>query len=244
VSVPRIGVIGGVGPAATILYYRLILDGAQERVGGRRRPEIVLYSLDHSRVDDYLEGMLLDQLAGYLIGAIGSLEAAGCDAAVIACNSMHLVYEEVAARTKIPMVNIVDAALDATVRRGFRAVGLLATTFVVKSRLYHRALESRGIRPAVPNNDEQDWIMEAILDDLQGPIVPPATVERLLANVVALEEQGAEAVMLACTDLSVAITEANSPLPVIDTARIHVDAVLDRVLTGQRGIGLSSVSQP
>lgn len=221
----RIGVVGGVGPAATILYYRLLIDGARARGGGI--PEIVIDSLDLDEIERYLGRRDLDSLEQRLVRSVAGLGQAGCDSVAIACNAMHLAYGRVAARVAAPMVNLIDAVLDETVRRGYRTVGLLASTFVVTSGIYRDPLEAKGIRCLIPGEAGQDWIMKTILGDLQEPVVPAGTVARLLQNVADLRDRGAEAVILGCTDLPVAITEANSPIPVLDTAQIHVDAVLD-----------------
>jgi aspartate racemase len=222
----RIGVVGGVGPAATILYYKLLIEGARARAAGL--PEIVIDSLDLHEIEGYLARRDLDSLENRLVRSVAGLGDAGCDSVAIACNSMHLAYGRVAARVTVPMVNLIDSVLDETVRRGYRCVGLLGSTFVATSGIYQDPLEAGGIRCLVPGESEQAWIMETILGDLQEPVVPARTVARLLQNVADLRDQGAEAVILGCTDLPVAITEANSPIPVLDTARIHVDAVLDR----------------
>jgi len=223
----RIGVVGGVGPAATILYYRLLIEGARARTAGRELPEIVIDSLDLHEIEGYLGRGDLDSLEHRLVRSVAGLGNAGCHSVAIACNAMHLVYDRVAARVTVPMVNLIDSVLEETVRRGYRSVGLLASTFVARSGMYQDPLEARGIRCLIPVETEQGWIMETILGDLQQPVVPATTVARLLQNVVDLRDVGAEAIILGCTDLPVAINEANSPIPVLDTARIHVDAVLE-----------------
>jgi aspartate racemase len=235
VTYRRIGVVGGVGPAATVLYYQLLIDGARARTGGRESAEVVIDSLDRNEIEGLLGRRDLDRLTDRLAQSVARLGNAGCDRVVLACNSMHLVYDRVAARATVPMVNLIDVVLGETVRRGFRSVGVLAATFVVTSGLYRRPLEARGIRCLVPDEEEQNWIMGAILGDLQKPVIPTQTIDRLLLDVRKLHDLGAEAVILGCTDLPVAITAANSPIPVLDSARIHVDAVLD-------GISLSASS--
>lgn len=220
----RIGVVGGVGPAATILYYRLLIARAREIDPGSM--EIVIDSLDLEEITGMFRDRALDRMGERLARAMVTLEEAGCDSIAIACNSMHMAFDRAASAVKVPVISIVDAVLEATTRGGYRSVGLLATTFVMQSGLYRDPLEARGVRCVEPSAAEQEWIMAAILDDLQRPTVPPATVERFVTIVTDLARRGAEAVILGCTDLPVAITDANSPLPVLDTARIHVDAVL------------------
>jgi aspartate racemase len=220
----RIGVVGGVGPAATILYYRLLVERARDLAPGP--VEIVIDSLDLEEITQMFRDRAIEPMGERLARALATLEAAGCDSIAIACNSMHLAFDRATAGIRIPVISIVDAVLEATARGGHRSVGLLATTFVMQSGLYRDPLEARGIRCVEPSPADQEWIMAAILDDLQRPTVPQATVERFTGIVAGLAQLGAEAVILGCTDLPVAITDATSPLPVLDTARIHVDAVL------------------
>jgi aspartate racemase len=215
----RIGVIGGVGPAATILYYRLLILGGA--------PEVVIDSLDRTEIEDYLGRHDVDALAVRLDRSVADLAKVGCDGVVIACNSMHVVYDRVAAKATIPVVDLIGAVLDEIVRRRYRSVGLIGTTFVMRSGIYRDPLEASDIRCLVPPDSEQDWIMGAILDDLQREVVPADTVDRLLRDVADLRDRGARAIILGCTDLPVAINAGNSPIPVLDTARIHVDRVLD-----------------
>jgi aspartate racemase len=222
----RIGVVGGVGPAATVLYYRLLIERASEIAPGSGPLEIVIDSLDFDEITGMFRDRAIDRLVPRLSRALVTLESAGCDSIVIACNSMHMAFSRAAPAVSIPVISIVDATLEATTRGGFRSVGLLATTFVTQSRLYRDPLEVRGVRCVEPSEADQEWIMAAIRDDLQHATVPAATIERFVAIVAELARRGAEAVILGCTDLPVAITDANSPLPVLDTARIHVDSVL------------------
>lgn len=220
----RIGVVGGVGPAATVLYYRLLIERAKEIAPGSL--EIVIDSLDLDEITGMFRDRAIDRLVPRLSRALVTLESAGCDSIAIACNSMHMAFSQAAPAVKVPVISIVDAVLEATARGGYRSVGLLATTFVMQSRLYRDPLEARGVSCIEPSDADQEWIMAAILDDLQRATVPAATVERFVAIVADLAGRGAQAVILGCTDLPVAITDANSPLPVLDTARIHVDSVL------------------
>ena len=138
---------------------------------------------------------------------------------------MHMVFDRVQQRVQVPMVSLIQAVLVDVHRRALNTVGLMGTTFVMRGDLYRKPLEESGIRCLVPDEEEQAWIMGAILGDLQRPPIPKETVRRLLDNAAKLREQGADGVILACTDLPVAITEEMSPTPLLDSPRIHVRAV-------------------
>jgi aspartate racemase len=225
----RIGIVGGIGPSATVLYYRGLIDGYYSRKKDQHFPEIVIHSLDFEEVNGYFEkdlGCLSDKVTG----AVKGLQSAGCDFVLFACNAMHMVYDDVKRRTDVPMLSIIECVLQEVHRRGMKKVGLMATTFLMDGGVYQRLLDEAGIGYEMPAKKEQAWIMEAICQDLQRPPVPPATVARLIHNVDDMRRRGAEGLILACTDLPMAVTEENSPLYLFDSTKIHVNAALDLAL--------------
>ena len=226
----RIGIIGGVGPSATVLYYQQIIEGYRDRIGGTHYPEIVIHSLDLGEINAYFYAGDLESLSNKLVQTVEGLEKAGCDFALFACNAMHVVFERVQQCVRVPMVSIIEAVLKEVRQRQFKRIGIMGTTFVVRDRLYREPLEQLGIESIQPDEDEQEWIMEAILGDLQQPHIPEGTVARFLKDVESLGARGAEAVILACTDLPVAITEERSAIPLIDTTKIHVKSILGLAL--------------
>ena len=226
----RMGIIAGVGPSATVLYYKQIIAGFRERLGHEHAPEILIHSLDHGEINEYLINEDRDALTDTLVRAIDGLSRAGCNFALIACNAMHMVFDRVQERVPVPMVSLVQAVLKDVHRRKFKSVGLIGTTYVMRSELYRKPLKESGITCLVPDEEEQFWIMGAIQGDLQRPDIPKGTVTRLLENVARLRKEGADGVILACTDLPVAITEEMSPTPLLDSTRIHVRAILDYAL--------------
>ena len=221
------GMIGGVGPSATVLYYQLIIAQAHEKTGGDYYPELLIHSLNLGEVNEYFYSKDLDGLADKLVSVGKWFEDAGCDFMFMACNAMHMTYDAVSKRVNLPMLSIIEETLAETQRRGLNRVGVMGTTFVMQSGLYRNVLENAGIECLEPDEAEQGWIMEAILGDLQCPSIPEETITRLLKDVEDLGARGAEAVILGCTDLPMAITEENSPVPVLDTTRIHVNAIMD-----------------
>ena len=221
------GMIGGVGPSATVLYYQQIMAIAHEKMEGEHYPEILIHSLDLGEMNVYFNNNDLDGLTEKLVSVGNWFEGAGCDFMFMACNAMHMAFEKVQKRVNLPMLSIIEAVLEEARERGLSRVGLMGTTFVMQSGLYRKAFEAAGVACIEPDEPEQAWIMEAILGDLQRPSVPEDTTTRLLRDVEKLGSQGAEAVVLGCTDLPMAITEDNSPAPLLDTARIHVNRIMD-----------------
>ena len=226
-SYRKIGIIGGVGPSATILYYRGIIAGYQKRKGDLHFPAIVIHSLDYGQVIEYFEKNTLEVLSEKLVQVIDGLRGSGCSFAVLACNGMHMVFDRVQERSSLPMLNLIECVLKEVKSRRVKRVGLIGTTFAMRSGLYRQPLERSGIECLVPDEPEQDWIMKVINVDLQQTCVPHDTVVRLLKDVDALGERGAEGIILGCTDLPAAITSENSPIPLFDSTKLHVEAILD-----------------
>jgi aspartate racemase len=225
----RIGIVAGIGPSATVLYYQGLIGRYYERMKDQHFPEIVVYSLDFEEINQYLEndlGLLTDKVAG----AVKALQAAGCDFALFACNAMHMVYDEVNSRTSLPLLSIIECVLDEVRKKRVRKVGLMGTTFIVRSGTYQRLLDKAGVEYVLVDSGEQEWIMNAICQDLQRPPVPASTLARFSRNVDDLGRRGAQGLILACTDLPVAVTEENSPLPLFNSTKIHVEAALDVAL--------------
>jgi len=223
----RIGIIGGVGPSATILYYRGIIEGYYKIKGDQHFPEVVIHSLDFEEVNGYFKRGELGLLSDKLVRVIEGFQDAGCDFALFACNAMHLVFERVQNRVSLPMLNIIDCVLREVLRQSVKKVGLMGTTFVMESGLYRQPLEQLGIECLQLYEGEQKWIMKVIMGDLQQSRIPHETVARLLKDVQVLKEREAEGVILACTDLPAAITDENSSLPLFDSTKIHVKTILD-----------------
>jgi aspartate racemase len=226
----KIGMIGGVGPAATILYYNKIIEGFQEKTGAGHYPEFLIHSLNMGEVASLFEREEYEPLGEKLVQTVNGFHKMGCDFAVIACNGMHILYDYIQERITLPMISIIESVMIEVKQRNFKRVGLLGTTFAMRGPLYRTPLEKAGIESIVPDDLEQEWIMEAILGDLQRPEVPGKTVDRLMNNVEKLKKRGAEAIILACTDLPVAIKEENTKATLIDSTKIHVRAILDCIL--------------
>ena len=226
----KCGMIGGVGPAATTLYYNKIIEGFREKIGAGHYPEFLIHSLNLGEVSSLFEREEFEFLGDKLVQTVNGFHEMGCDFAVIACNGLHTVFDYVQERISIPMISIIESVMKEVRQQDYNSVGLLGTTFVMRGPLYRTPLEKVGIECIVPDDLEQEWIMEAIMGDLQLPEVPGKTEDRLMNNVEKLQKRGAEAIILACTDLPVAIKEENTKAILIDSTKIHVRAIINCIL--------------
>jgi len=237
----RIGIIGGVAPAATTLYYHQIIRECKNRTGTHDAPEILIYSLNLEEINSFFIKKEYGPLIVKLVTIIQGMAAMGCDFAALSCNTLHMVFDSVAKQVKIPIINIIEAVKQEMLIQEYSCVGLLGTTFVMQEGIYRDRIKAVDVNCIVPAMDEQEWIMTSILDDLQKPEIPIGTVNRLLDTIKSFKEQGAQAVILGCTDLAVAITRKNSPLPLLDSTEIHVQAIVKEACNTNQEKSMSGI---
>lgn len=221
--------MGGLGPESTIDYYRLILDAWKARHPSSL-PHIVIDSLDVNL------GIRLVQsdrpgLVRYLLDSIRRLERAGCDFAAMAANTPHIVFDELAAASPIPLLSIVECCADAVEARGFGRVGLLGTGFTMGAGFYPTVLKRRGIDVVVPDEARRSWLHERYLGELLNGVFTDETRAGVTRIVEEWAEKGdVEAVILAGTELPLLIrSDTLAGLPLLDTTQIHVRAIVDRL---------------
>lgn len=227
-----IGMIGGIGPESTIDYYRRLLDGHREQAPNGPSPAIIINSIDLQKGLDLLTKNQLGQLTEYLVPEIERLARAGAEFGFLAANSPHIVFDEVARRSPIPLVSIVEAACAEAKRLGLKNLGLFGTRFTMHAAFYPKVFSREGVALAVPTAEEQDYIHDKYLNELIPGKFLPQTRERLLAIAARMrEENGIQALILGGTELPLILTDS-TPLgiPFLDTTEIHVRAILERAM--------------
>lgn len=226
----RIGVIGGMSWYSTAEYYRVINERVQERRGGHHSADLLVHSLDFDEIrqcqidgDWQRAGKLMATSAAGLVGA-------GAQLLVLATNLMHKAAGAVEDAVAVPFLHIADAVAQEAARLGTRRIGLLGTRPVLEDGFYAERLARHGIETVVPDEPTRTRLDEIIFDELTVGDVHPASQAALRAALERLAAEGAQAVALACTELELAITAADSRLPLIATARTHACAAADRAL--------------
>jgi aspartate racemase len=226
----RIGILGGTTPESTLEYYRTIVHRYTERFGDHSYPEIIIYSVSFQQYIDWMEAEAWDQLAEGLIEAGHRLEAAGADLLLIATNTMHLVFDQVAAAMTVPMVSLLDAVGDAIEAQGWTTVGLLGSCTTMEKPFYRDALAARGIDVLVPGEAARRYIDQTIFDELSVGNLRAETRAQYLAIIDRLVSQGAEAAILGCTEIPLLVTASDTEVPLIDTTAVHAEAALQAAL--------------
>ena len=224
-----IGIVGGLGPESTIDYYRRILE-AWERAEPGTAPSIVIDSLDVRR-GLYLVEHDRAGLVEYLLGSLLRLAGAGVDFAAMTANTPHIVFDELAARSPVPLVSIVEVCADEARRRGLRRLGLLGTRFTMEASFYPTVFDRYGITVAQPADADRSWVHERYIGELLRGEFRGDTRDRFIALVGRMREQERiDGVILGGTELPLLLkSDVIADLPALDTTALHVAAIVDRL---------------
>ena len=224
----KAGIVGGLGPASTLDYYSGIIDGFRARAQDGSYPEIVIDSIDMTGMLSLVSAKDWDGLVALLAGAIRDLAGAGATFAAIASNTPHIVFDRVKAQSALPLISIIDATCAYAQSRQCRKVVVLGTRFTMGSGLYTEAFRRYGITAVVPSEDDQETIHHIIFPRLEDGIVVAEDKEKMLgiANRLIAQEQ-ADGLVLGCTELPLMIHDGDLDTLILDSARIHIDAIVD-----------------
>ncbi len=227
----KAGIIGGIGPASTLDYYDGIIKGVLSSSGGADYPSLIINSINMTQMIGYVAAGQTAKLTDMLAQAIDEAQAAGAEFAAIASNTPHLVFDAVKARVGVPMISIVDETCREAVRLGCRRVVVLGTLFTMRSGLYTSAFEQLGMEAFVPDEREQQEVYGIIYPNLENGIVIPEDKKRLLAlSDKLVKEYRADALVLGCTELPLAVKPGEVETQLLDTAQIHIKSIVQAIL--------------
>ena len=224
-----VGLVGGLGPESTIDYYRRIVE-AWMTDHPDSAPSIVIDSLDVRRAL-HLVNADRTALADYLFASLERLAAAGVDFAAMTANTPHIVFDELAVRSRVPLVSIVEACAEETRRRGMSRVALLGTRFTMEAPFYTTVFARYGLAIVVPGDADRAWIHEKYIGELLMGKFRDETRQRFETLVGRLrDEQRIDGVILGGTELPLLLTSAAvAGVPALDTTAIHVAAIVQRL---------------
>lgn len=226
-----VGIVGGLGPESTIDYYRSIIARFRERDPQHRYPAILINSLDVDKGIDMLNQGRLDDLADYLVAGFEVLVRAGADFGCMAANTPHLVFDKVKKRTPLPLISIVRATAEHAKALGVKKAALLGTGFTMGADFYPEEFSRIGIDLVRPTEQERAQIHKIYIGELLNNQFLPESREAILAIAARLRsEEGAEVVALAGTELPLLLRNSGSDIRFLDTAVIHVEAIVEELL--------------
>jgi len=225
----RIGIIGGLGPESTVDYYKRIIEGLRSE-GSLAAPEILIYSLDMEEVLGLVSRQEWPNLVYLLTAKLKALQRAGADFAVIASNTPHIVFDEVQARSPLPLISIVTATLNKAKSLGLSTLGMLGTRFTMQSNFFAPQFSEQGILVTVPPVEDQEYIHDKLMTEIELGIITKETRAGLLEIIQRmLKTEKIDGVILGCTELPLILTEDAFGLPFLNTTAIHVESIIDRM---------------
>lgn len=220
-AVKTIGLLGGMSWESTVHYYQIINEEVQNELGGLHSAKIILYSVEFSEIEKYQSSNQWEKCGEILGKAAKRLEAAGADFILICTNTIHKIAPQLASAIHIPIIHIADAAADELERSHIKRVGLLGTKYTMTQDFYKERLADRGIEVLLPNPDDVETINSVIFEELCVGKINEESRKKLRRIIEKLEADGAEGVILGCTELGLLIRQSDASVPVFDTTIIH-----------------------
>lgn len=228
-----IGLLGGMSWQSTAIYYRLMNQYAQAKQGGQHSARILMHSVDFAETHRHQHANDWAGCAEILVQAAQGLAAGGASFIVLATNTMHKLADEIEEGAGLPLLHIADPTGDKLRNEGVKKVGLLGTRFTMEEPFYRRRLETRfGLETVTPDKDTRENIHQLIYQELcKGKVTEDARAIFRTA-IDELKQAGAEAVILGCTEITMAVDPTTVSLPVFDTTKLHVRAAINLALAG------------
>jgi aspartate racemase len=226
-----IGLIGGMSWESSIEYYRIINETVRARLGGLHSAKSVMYSVDFAEIEALQHQGKWDEATDLMIDAAQRIQRGGADFVIICTNTMHKMADEVQNHIQIPLLHIADATAEKIKAHGLKKIGLLGTRFTMEEDFYRgRLTEKQGLEVIIPTERERDIVHRVIFDELcLGEIREPSK-EQYISIMDHLVRDGAEGIILGCTEISLLIQEEDSQIPLFDTTEIHAIAAVEYAL--------------
>ncbi|HSX28483.1 MAG TPA: aspartate/glutamate racemase family protein [Candidatus Saccharimonadales bacterium] len=225
-----IGLMGGMSWESSQLYYQIINETAREKLGGLHSAKSLIFSFDFAEIEALQHAGNWGEATRRMIEAAQSLEKGGADFVLICTNTMHKMAKEVAANISVPLIHIAEPTAQAIKAQGAKKVGLLGTKFTMEQDFYKGWLENVGIEVVIPNEADRQIVHDVIYNELCLGIIKEPSKQEYLRIIDSLKDQGAEGVILGCTEITLLVKQEDSSLPVFDTTRIHAETAVEIAL--------------
>ncbi|WET03560.1 aspartate/glutamate racemase family protein [Flavobacterium sp. YJ01] len=224
----KIGLIGGISWVSTSDYYTLINKGINEKLGGLNFSECLIYSFNYADIKKNNDNNDWDSTFKMLLKAAEVLKSGGAEAIVLCANTMHLIADKLQNAIGLPLIHIAEETAIEIQKKQIKKVGLLGTKFTMELDFFKDKLIEKGIQTVIPNNeDDKDFIHYTIFEELGRGLVTDETKKRYLEIANELIKNGAEGIILGCTEIPLVIKEGDLNVPIFDTALIHTQAAVN-----------------
>jgi len=219
-----IGLLGGMSWESTLGYYRAINEGVKKSLGGLHSAKIAMFSVDFAPIEKLQQAGDWEGTAKILSKAARNVELAGADFLIICTNTMHKVVPEIQKAIGIPVLHIADATAEILVSEGIKSVGLLGTAFTMEEEFYKgRLIKNYGLNVLVPNNNDRQIVHNIIYQELCLGKIDSSSKAEYIRIIDALTAQGAEAVILGCTEIGMLVNQSDTKVRLLDTTVIHAE---------------------
>lgn len=226
-----IGLIGGMSWESSQEYYRIINETAREKLGGLHSAQCLMLSFDFAEIEELQHSGNWQEATRRMVEVAQNLEKGGADFVLICTNTMHKMAKEVQDSIKIPLLHIADPTGAAIKAKGITKIGLLGTKYTMEHDFYKgRLISEFGLEVVVPDESDRQTVHDIIYDELCLGIVKDDSKKKYLAIIEKLKAQGAEGVILGCTEIMLLIQQADTDLPIFDTTRIHAETAVELAL--------------
>ena len=227
----KLGLVGGIGPESTIPYYRDIVYGVRDRVGGNFFPNLCIESVSVFDVLGFCARNDYEGLTAYVSNAIENLVKSGAEIVAITGNTPHIVFEQLQKRSPVTIISIVEATRNQALQQGRKRLGLLGTGATMRADFFKEPFRRSDIVVVTPREDEIAVIDRIISSELELGIIKEESL-RVLQRIIARmqKDEAIEALILGCTELPLLLNDDVSPVPCLDTMKIHIDVLIDEIL--------------
>ena len=223
-----IGMIGGMSWESSLEYYRILNEQIKQKLGGLHSAQCLMYSVDFGPIAQLQHDNDWEELSRIMVETGQRLEKGGADFIIICTNTMHKMAKEVGAGISIPLIHIADTTAEEIKRQGLNTVALLGTRFTMEQDFYKgRLAEKHGLKVLTPDDTDMDTIHRIIYKELcLGTILKDSKTE-YLRIIEKLIDQGAEGIILGCTEIPLLVKQKDVSVPILDTTQLHAEAAVE-----------------
>ncbi len=228
----KIGLVGGLGPEATIDYYKIIIDAFKEKSTGLVYPEIIIYSVNMSEFLDLMKQKEYEKVTAYLLEKTNALKAAGADFAALTANTPHLLFNQLNEQANLPLISIVEATAREAFNKGLKRPGLFGTGFTMNTPFYSDVFHRYDMQVVLPEAKDKEIINQKLFSEIELGIFRDDT-RLLLIDIIKkmIEQQQIDSIILGCTEFPLILAEPEyCGIPVLNTTQIHVNEIIHMCL--------------
>ena len=227
----KIGLVGGTGPESTLMYYKEHNSRIDKITDGKAMPDIVIESVNFRKAWEYVCSERYDLLTDYLAEKVTCLQNSGAEVISLTAVTMHLVIDDIIAKTNADLISIPKAVCKEALSAGYKKIGLLGTIFTMEKDYMKKDFLEAGIEVCVPDKEDRDLVAKRIYEELEAGIVKESTLKELQGIIAKMrDEKGIEAVVLGCTELPLILNSGNCPVPCLDSVEIHINELIKQTI--------------